>query len=191
MGVKSASTVAAILSALAVAAVCAGSSQSTPQDSASSLGSQQVRVGKKADDNCTLGKPTALLKDLPGTKVARFRRGRELQETIRLPDLVVEVTQGGCIHYGVKFAFKGRGGQATGAQQSLVGETFALMERLKPHTNSPAVAEVLAILRSWRGDAYRAGEPLQDTDYPQVTLYITERTSERGRVLELTYSFVP
>ena len=154
---------------------------------------QQHSVPPK-DNDCTLEKPGPLLKASKGLKVERVRKGpRELAETIRRQGFTAEVTQGGCTHYGVRFVFTAarRRSQTKTAEQSLITEALAFMERLKPHTDSYVITDVLAILEGRKGDSYTAGEPLQDRGYPFVTLYITARIRGGTREFELTYSFVP
>jgi hypothetical protein len=134
---------------------------------------------------CTLGEVKPLLRSVHSGDVKRIRNGpRDLTESTRLANgTPVQVSQGGCAHYGVKITFT-LGQKAV--DDKLINEAFQLVSRLNKRTESYAIHDIVAILKKYRKDDYKSGDMLQDSAYPDVTLYVEREPSS----LVVTYSFV-
>lgn len=152
----------------------------------------QAQSAASAEADCVLGAVRPLLTESARARVTRVEKGpREMVERMRMAgETTVEVLQGGCAHYGVRIMFASPR-QPTGAemQRPLLERARSLLLRLQQQTPSWVVADMLAIVTRAMGRPYQAGEPLQDSSYPDVTLSVTDAEGPAGS-LEVVYSFV-
>jgi hypothetical protein len=137
------------------------------------------------DDECILGEVTPLLERADGVK----KTGKnELTEVRKEKTIAYTVTQGGCAHYGVTFAFadvRPRKGE------SLLAEAARLVRVVRLKKEKQYIGDdLIALLEKNASAPYMAGETLPNPEHPDINVSVEEETTGKKRALRVVYSQV-
>jgi len=137
------------------------------------------------EDGCILDQVTPMLERADSVK----KTGKnEITESRKEKSVAYEVTQGGCAHYGVVFAFE----RVTARKgESLLQEAARLMRAVRLKKDKQYIAEdLIALLEKHANARYNPGDTLPNPDHPDINMSVEEETSGKKRTLRVIYSQV-
>ena len=144
--------------------------------------------GSSAKD-CTVGNFQPIIAKTKHVVVVR-KAPYELVEHLQLsPQIRAEITQGGCWHYGLKMAFMFTAPKSDEKNVRTAAEAIRLLRLLKPRMKlTGPIDEAIAILTRHKSEPIEQGQPLQDSEFEMVTLYLMSETNGIKRLIVVTYS---
>ena len=138
-----------------------------------------------AQDECILDQVTPMLQRADSVK----KTGKnEITESRKEKAFAYTVTQGGCAHYGVTFAFEN---VTPRTGEPLLKEAARLMRAVRLKKDKQYIAEDLIALLENNGNApYSAGDTLPNPEHPDINMSVEEETSGKKRTVKVIYSQV-